>query len=106
MEQVRRIAWQTLIESIYMPHNSKKEGVVHDTQALWRPMQAEAALQHLRPGQSDRAGKGMRPQVGEHCVKDTTEEDEERWRINTEGCTEVKGEGKETKKKTKTKVAR
>ena len=21
----------------------------------------------------DRAGKGMRPQVGEHCVKDTTE---------------------------------
>ena len=27
-----------------------------------------------RPGHSDRAGKGMRPQVGEHCVKDTTEE--------------------------------
>ncbi len=26
------------------------------------------------PGHSDRAGKGMRPQVGEHCVKDTTEE--------------------------------
>ena len=24
---------------------------------------------------SDRAGKGMRPQMGEHCVKDTTEED-------------------------------
>ena len=28
-----------------------------------------------RPGHSDRAGKGMRPQVGEHCVKDTTEEE-------------------------------
>ena len=24
---------------------------------------------------SDRAGKGMRPQVEEHCVKDTTEEE-------------------------------
>ena len=27
-----------------------------------------------RTGHSDRAGKGMHPQVGEHCVKDTTEE--------------------------------
>ena len=26
--------------------------------------------------QSDREGKGMRPQVGEHCVKDTKEEEE------------------------------
>ena len=26
---------------------------------------------------SDRAGKGMRSQVGEHCVKDPTERDEE-----------------------------
>ena len=26
-------------------------------------------------GPSDRAGKGMRPQVGENCVKDTKEED-------------------------------
>ena len=29
-----------------------------------------------RPGHSDSAGKGMRLQVGEHCVKDTTEEEE------------------------------
>ena len=29
-----------------------------------------------RPGHSDRAGKGMRPQVGENCVKDTTEEED------------------------------
>ena len=26
-------------------------------------------------GHSDRAGKGMRPQVGEHCVKDTKAEE-------------------------------
>ena len=26
-------------------------------------------------GHSDRAGKGMRPQVGENCVKDTKEEE-------------------------------
>ena len=29
-----------------------------------------------RPGHSDRTGKSMRPQVGEHCVKDTTEEEQ------------------------------
>ena len=28
------------------------------------------------PGHSDRTGKGMRPQVGEHCVKDTKEEED------------------------------
>ena len=27
-------------------------------------------------GHSDRVGKGMHTQVGEHCVKDTTEEEE------------------------------
>ena len=31
---------------------------------------------------------------------------EERGRVNTDGCNEVKGEGKETKAKTKTKMAR
>ena len=31
---------------------------------------------------------------------------EERRRVNAEGCNEVKDEGKETKRKTKTKVAR
>ena len=30
----------------------------------------------IRPGRSDRAGKDIRPQVGENCVKDTTEEEE------------------------------
>ena len=32
-------------------------------------------LRGWRPGHSDRAGKGMCPQVGENCVKDTKEED-------------------------------
>ena len=30
-----------------------------------------------RPSQSDRAGKGMRPQVGDNCVKDMKEEEDQ-----------------------------
>ena len=45
ISEERRKAWQTLIEStIHDPQ--QQEGVVHDTQALWRPVRAEAALQH------------------------------------------------------------
>ena len=39
----------------------------------WPP--TRRGLYGWRPGHSDRAGKGMRPQVGEHYVKDTTEEE-------------------------------
>ena len=31
----------------------------------------------LRPGHSDGAGKGMLPQVGEHYLNDTTEEEDQ-----------------------------
>ena len=48
-----------------------------------------------------------------HCSSDQQEQTtmvwpchEERGRVNTEGCNEVKDEGKDTKRKNKTKVAR
>ena len=34
-------------------------------------------LHGCRPGYSDRAGNGMRPQVGKNCVKDTKEEEDQ-----------------------------
>ena len=44
-------------------------------QLTWVILYTGRGLHGWRPGHSDRAGKGMRLQVGETCVKDTKEED-------------------------------
>ena len=66
-----RIGGQNTVEND--PISGARRGATHDDPPPLLPSTRRGLYGH-----SDRAGKVMRPQVGENCVMDTTEEEGDR----------------------------